>query len=137
MRRRIYRQKTTYQRFPKAGVLCDARSHLILAVMPERGPGPDIKHFRRALSEAQRRVSIDSLAADAEHSHLFAREEQGVRSFIPALIGRGTTKLPRGCWRRQMRGRLHLTRYSQRCQVETVHSMLKRLLGSALRARSY
>ena len=40
-------------------------------------------------------------------------------------------------WRRQMKARLHLTRYGQRWQAETVNSMLKRLLGSALRARSY
>jgi hypothetical protein len=36
-----------------------------------------------------------------------------------------------------MAGHLHVTRYSQRWQCETVDSMLKRLLGSALRARSY
>jgi hypothetical protein len=34
-----------------------------------------------------------------------------------------------------MKARLHTTRYGQRWQVETVHSMLKRLLDSALRAR--
>jgi hypothetical protein len=39
--------------------------------------------------------------------------------------------------RRQMSRRLHLTRYSQRWQAETVNSMLKRLMGSALRARSH
>ncbi|HTU27435.1 MAG TPA: transposase, partial [Pirellulales bacterium] len=56
---------------------------------------------------------------------------------IPAKIGRQTTKPATGYWRRQMQQRIHLTRYSQRWQVETVNSMLKRLLGSALRARSY
>lgn len=136
-----YWQKTTYQRFPKAGILCDTRTHLVLAVVPERGPGPDIKHFRRALAEAQARVRIESLAADAgydaEHSHCFAREAHGVRSLIPPLIGRRTGKPPSGYWRRQMKARLHLTRYSQRWQAETVNSMLKRLLGAALRARSY
>jgi len=35
-------QKLTYQRFPKAGLVCDCRSHLILSVVPQRGPGPDI-----------------------------------------------------------------------------------------------
>jgi hypothetical protein len=133
--------RTTYQRFPKAGVLCDATTHLVLAVVPERGPGSDAKHFRRALCEAQRRVSIQTLAADAgydgEHHHRFARETQGVRSLIPPRIGRPTKKLPSGYWRRQMKARLHLTRYTQRWQVETVNSMLKRLLGSALRARHY
>ena len=33
--------------------------------------------------------------------------------------------------------RLHPTRYSQRWQAETVNSMLKRLMGSGLRARNY
>ena len=136
-----YWQRTTYQRFPKAGVLCDTQTHLVLAVVPERGPGPDGPHFERALVEAQARVRIAALAADAgydgEHHHRFAREQHGVRSLIPPLIGRPTKKPPSGYWRRQMKSRLHLTRYSQRWQVETVNSMLKRLLGSALRARSY
>jgi hypothetical protein len=134
-------QKTTYQRFPKAGILCDCRSHLILSVVPGRGPAPDIPHFRTALDQALSRVQIATLAADAgydaEHTHRFAREQRGVRSLIPAKIGRKTTKPASGYWRRQMQTRLHLTRYSQRWQVETVNSMLKRLLGSALRARSY
>jgi hypothetical protein len=136
-----YWQRTTYQRFPKAGILCDCRSHLILAVVPGRGPGPDIAHFRPALDQALSRVRIAAVAADAgydaEHTHQFARHERGVRSLIPAKIGRQTTKPASGYWRRQMQQRLHLTRYSQRWQIETVNSMLKRLLGSALRARSY
>ena len=93
------------------------------------------------LTEAQARVKIETLAADAgydgEHRHCFAREMHGVRTLIPSLIGRPTEKPPTGYWRRQMKARLHLTRYSQRWQAETVNSMLKRLLGSALRARKY
>jgi hypothetical protein len=134
-------QRMTYQRFPKAGILCDCRSHLILAVVPGRGPGPDITHFRAALDQALARVPIATVAADAgydaEHTHRFARDERHVRALIPAKIGRQTTKPAAGYWRRQMQQRLHLTRYSQRWQVETVNSMLKRLLGSALRARSH
>ncbi len=134
-------QKTTYATFPKAGVLCDTASHLILAVAPGRGPGPDIKHFRRVLDDALTRQPIDALVADAgydaEHVHEYAREECGVNTFIPPLIGRPTAKRPSGFWRRRMASRLHLSRYSQRWQVETVNSMLKRLMGSALRARRY
>ena len=134
-------QKTTYARFPKAGLLCDCASHLILSVVPGRGPGPDITHFRPLLQQALRRVQLDTAAFDAgydaEHAHHFARHEHGVRSLIPAKIGRPTAKPPRGYWRRQMQSRLHLTRYTQRWQVETVNSMLKRLLGSAMRARKY
>jgi hypothetical protein len=136
-----YWQKTTYNTFPKAGVLCDTASHLILAVVPGRGPGPDIKHFRPLLDQGLRNIPIDTAALDAgydaEHAHDYARNVRGVRTLIPPLIGRRTTKPPAGYWRRQMSRRLHLTRYSQRWQAETVNSMLKRLMGSALRARSY
>lgn len=135
------RHDTTYRRFPKAGVLCDCRSHLILSVTPGRGPAPDIPHFRTALDDALSRVSVTTLLADAgydgEHVHVYAREERGVNTFIPAKIGRPTDKKPSGFWRRRMASRIHLTRYGQRWQVETVNSMLKRLMGSSLRARSY
>lgn len=134
-------QATTYTRFPKAGIVCDCRTHLILAVVPSRGPAPDIPLFRPSLSQALARVPIKTLAADAgfdaEHAHQFARVERGVKTLIPARIGRPTRKRPSGYWRAQSQARLHLTRYGQRWQVETVNSMLKRLMGSALRARSY
>jgi hypothetical protein len=133
-------QKLTYQRFPKAGLLCDCKSHMILAVVPGRGPGPDILHFRQAFDQARRRIRFASLAADAgydaEHSHVYGRS-RGVRTLIPPLIGRPTTKPPAGYWRRTMLRVLKRSRYGQRWQAETVNSMLKRLIGPALRARSY
>src|SRR5271166_4187200 len=55
----------TYRRFPKAGILCDCASHMILAVVPGRGPAPDGPHFRAALDQARRRVRVLTLAADA------------------------------------------------------------------------
>jgi len=139
-----YRGKShalTYRRFPKAGILCDCASHMILAVVPGCGPAPDGPHFCAALDQARRRVRIVTLAADAgydsERSHEYARQVCGVRTLIPPLIGRPTEKPPSGYWRRQMKIRLHTTRYTQRWQVETVNSMIKRLQDSALRARTY
>ena len=133
-------QKLTYQRFPKAGLVSDCKSHLILAVVPGRGPGPDITHFRKAFDQAQRRLRFKTLAADAgydaEHTHVHGRS-RGVRTLIPPLIGRPTTKPPSSYWRRTMLRVLPRSRYGQRWQSETVNSMLKRHLGSALRARSY
>jgi Transposase DDE domain len=133
-------QKLTYQRFPKAGLVSECKSHLILAVVPQRGPGPDITHFRKAFDQARRRLRFTALAADAgydaEHTHVYGRS-RGVRTLIPPLIGRPTTKPPSGYWRRTMLRVLPRSRYGQRWQSETVNSMLKRLLGSALRARSY
>ena len=38
---------------------------LVHLLVPGHGPGPDIKHYRAALDEAQRRVRMVALAADA------------------------------------------------------------------------
>ena len=136
-------QTTTYTRFPKAGVVCDCGSHMILAVVPERGPGPDIKHTRRLLTGIPESIRITTVLADAgydgEWVHEFVRNELGSRTIIPATIGRPTSKPPNGRWRRVMKQRFERMKkkYGQRWQIETVNSMWKRLLGSAMRARCY
>ncbi len=135
-----FKQSMTYKHFPKAGIVCDCRSHLILSIVPQRGPGSDASHFQCAFDQARRRIRFAALAADAgydgEHHHVYARS-RGVRTLIPPLIGRPTVKPPRGYWRRMMKRVLPRSRYGQRWQAETTNSMLKRLLGSALRARTY
>ncbi|MBX7167946.1 MAG: transposase [Pirellulales bacterium] len=116
---------------------------LIVTTIPRPGNNWTCPRFfsHAALDDALSRVEITTLVADAgydaEHVHEYAREECGVNTFIPAKIGRPTAKPPSGFWRRRMARWLYLTRYTQRWQVETVNSMLKRLLGSALRARRY
>ena len=133
-------QMTTYTRYPKAGIVTDCRSHCVLAVIPERGAGPDVKHFKKAVAETEKNMHLKILTADAgydsEVSHVFARNK-GIRTIIPARIGRPTAKLPNGKWRKIMATRFNKKLYGQRWQVETVNSMVKRVLGSALRARSY
>ena len=129
-------------RYPKAGIICDTNSHFILAVVADQGPGSDQRHYREAVDQACANVAIDTMAADAgydsEASHTYARAVHKMRTLIPPTIGRPTVKSPTGYRRRQMKSASqHLTRYTQRWQVETVNSMLKRLLGPALRARQY
>jgi len=134
-------QSTTYRRFPKLAVLCDCDSHLILAAVPTRGPGPDITHFEPALCQALRRCELGTLYADAgydaEWVHDVARRDRGVRTIIPPEIGRPTEKAPTGYWRKVMSERIHLTNYGQRWQDETVMSMLKRRQGSAVNGMTY
>ncbi len=108
------KQSMTYRHFPKAGIVSDADSHLILAIVPERGPGSDAAHFQRAFDQARRRTRIATLAADAgydgEHIHAYARA-RGVRTLIPPRIGRPTSKPPAGYWRRMMKRILPRSRY--------------------------
>jgi hypothetical protein len=84
-------------------------------------------------------VKLETLLADAgydsEAAHVFAREECGARTIIPATRGRPIKKRLKGRWRNQMKTRLNKVKYGQRWQIETVNSMIKRIMGSALRAR--
>lgn len=134
-------QMTTYTRYPKVGIVVDSDTHLVLAGVPERGPYPDVVHFEKAVTEAEKNVHSKTLTADAgydsEKSHTFAREKYNIRTIIPPKVGRRTDKLPSGKWRKIMATRFNKILYGQRWQVETVNSMLKRNLGSFLRARSY
>jgi len=134
-------QMTTYTRYPKVGIISDCDTHLVLSGVPSRGPYPDIVHFEKAIKEAKKNINIKVLTADAgydsEASHVFAREEHNIRTIIPPRIGRKTDKLPKGKYRKIMATRFNKILYGQRWQVETVNSMIKRNLGSFLRARSY
>jgi hypothetical protein len=135
------RQTTTYKRFPKLTAVCDCDTHLILSAVAGRGPGPDITHFEPAVVAATRRARLQTLYADAgydaEWVHLVGRDMLHVRTIIPARIGRPTDKAPTGEYRRLMSQRIHLTKYGQRWQDETVFSMIKRRLGSAVNAQTY
>jgi hypothetical protein len=134
-------ETTTYTRYPTANLLCDCDSHLVLSVATGRGPGPDDPYFRRVVKQAAERVKIAALAADAgydsESAHMYAREECGARTLIPPTRGRPTTKRLKGYWRQRMKTRFNNKKYGGRWQIETVNSMIKRSMGSALRARTY
>ena len=130
-----------YHHYPKLGVVCDTCDHFILAGQFGRGPRPDVDEFRALVAEAMRIVSLAQLVADAgydsEPNHKFARDEQGIRTIIPAKHGRPTDKLPSGRYRRLMKVRFDRDAYRCRCQVETVISMIKRRQGAHVPGRSY
>lgn len=130
-----------YHRFPKLGVVCDTVSHLCLAARVSQGPQPDFGDFRPLLIAAQARAGVRAVAADAgfdsEANHQLARDELGIQSLIPAEHGRPPKGEPAGRYRRQMKRHLHESRYGQRWQVETFYSMVKRLSGEVVDARSY
>ena len=76
---------------------------------------------------------------DAEANHRAARRDMGVRSIIPPATGRPGAKPPTTRYRRLMRQRFDrgadaAAAYGQRWKAETTNSMIKRNLGSALRA---
>jgi Transposase DDE domain len=129
---------------PKLSLAVATSCHLILAARATTGGGGDQRFFEPLLFDAWRRTNIKTAVADAgydsEDNHCIARQDMGVRSIIPPKSGRPTEKLPTARHRRNMYLRFKRKAdkkiYGQRWQVETVNSMIKRNLGSALRART-
>lgn len=127
---------------PKMTVICDCNSHLIFSFHFCRGPSSDSCSLEPTLNKSV--LKMDKLLGDAgydgENNHKTCREDFNIRSFFPPLIGRPTSKLPKGKWRKIMaiifRNKKKI-QYGQRWQVETVFSMIKRNLTSALSARRY
>jgi hypothetical protein len=136
-------QRVTYSRYAKLELAIDTANHVVLASLAGRGPRPDTDRYVPLLKATLAEVRIDATLADAgydsEPNHRYARDVQGVRSFMPATIGRPTTKPPTGRYRRQMKQRLnkHYGHYGQRWQVECTNSMIKRRLTTTVQARSY
>src|SRR5205823_4273062 len=59
VKRRQKGQKTAYQtmtytRYPYAALACDCASHIVLAVIPGRGPGSDLRYFEPSLDQIVR-----------------------------------------------------------------------------------
>lgn len=138
------RRGRTVRRLPKLSLAVATACHLILAARATTGAGGDQPFFEPLLLEAFARATVKLAVADAgydsEANHCIARQDLGVRSIIPPNAGRPSAKPPATRHRRNMRRRFarkaDRKHYGQRWQVETVNSMIKRNLGSALRART-
>jgi hypothetical protein len=136
----------TSRKLPKATFAVAAACHVVLAVAVSTGTGSDAPSFDRLLFDAWRRAPVKVVVADpgfdSEKNHRIARLDMGVRSIIPPLIGRPSKSgaPPAGRFRRLMHYRFKRKAdrklYGQRWQSETVNSMVKRNLGSALRAKT-
>jgi len=138
------RRSRTVKRLPKLSLAVSSKSHLILAARATTGGGGDQPHLRPLLLHARRRGKVKSVVADpgydSEENHCIARQEMKVRSIIPPTSGRPSARPPPTRHRRNMYHRFKRKAdqklYGQRWQAETVNSMIKRNLGSALRART-
>lgn len=130
-------------RWPKLTVVCHRQSHLFAGAFVCWGPCQDSPQLPPVLRQAAQYVHFDRLLGDkgydAEHNHVLAREELGIRSTVipPRKRNAWNRKWPMTKYRRQMKRRFPRRVYGQRWQVESAFSRHKRLLGSALRARHW
>ena len=143
-------RRRTVSGLPKLAISAAAACHVICSYWCGSGMGADHPQFEPVLYDAWRRVPNRrfGVAADAGYdshkNHQVARKDMGLASLIPPDIGRkpGKGVVLSSPYRQRMR-RLLATRtsrrrcgYTQRWQSETVNSMIKRNLGSALSGKS-
>jgi Transposase DDE domain len=132
-------------RWPKLTVVCDLASHFWTGAFVCIGPCQDSPQLPPTVRQAVTHHRIDELLGDkgydAEHNHRLCREELGIRStLIPvrkkSCLSRNRS-WPTSPYRREMKRRIHHSDFGQRWQIESAFSRHKRVLGSALRARSW
>lgn len=118
----------------------DIHSYLFASCIVTRGPSNDSPQFCPAAQQADQSIHFDRMLADAafdgEHNHRFCREQLGIRSTIIDLNRRNSRKWPKSKYRRQMKTRFPKRLFGQRWHIESMFSQHKRVLGSALRART-
>jgi hypothetical protein len=138
------KKRHSYKRYGKLMLIIDCATHAILAAVASVGPTPDVAELDQVLLElpCSQRVMhmVGDAGFDSARNHRLLREDHGIRSTIPPETGRPIQipgALPQDPYRRLMKTRFNTKAYRKRPQVETVFSMLKRNLGSALRARSH
>jgi hypothetical protein len=119
-------------------VVVDVLRRCVLAQAARQGPYNDCATLRPLVSTAHEVAPVGLVLADAEfdseRNHLHVREVIGADSVIPAKRGKADWKI-KGV-RAQMRRRFPRKRYSQRAQVESVFSAVKRKLSAKAPGRS-
>ena len=140
----------TVKRLPKAAIGVASGCHLVLSLVTRTGGGADHPDFEPLVFDAWRRVPHRRFKVacdagyDSEDNHVLARRDMGLVSLIPPESGRPRKDggPPSGRWRRHMKKLLvtpesrRRSGYTHRWQGETVHSMMKRNLGSALSGKT-
>ena len=119
-------------------IVVDVLRRCVLAQAARQGPYNDCATLRPLVSAAHEVTPVGLVLADAEfdseRNHRHVRDVIGAESIIPAKRGKADWKI-KGV-RAQMRRRFPRKRYSQRAQVESVFSAVKRKLSAKAPGRS-
>jgi hypothetical protein len=140
----VWRQggQCTFSRYPKITMVCDLNTHLWLGFDVCMGPCVDSPQFTATVMQAASNHAITELLGDkgydAEHNHRLCRDDLGISTIIAVRRNtNGTRRWPSTPYRREMKRSSLRRGYGQRWQIESSISRHKRLLGAALRARTW
>jgi hypothetical protein len=134
-----HRRGVLTRRFVKQTVAVETRKQLIVSVKFRRGPSNDSPDFPWVLEKVRPaglpvKLVLADKGYDSESNHEFAQEVLGARAVIPVRCQRPGSKM-RGWYRKRQARDFDEGAYHQRAKVETVFSVEKRRMGSAVLAR--
>jgi transposase len=124
----------------KQTVAVETRKQLIAAVKFRLGPTADSPDFIPVLKKASIarqsiRIAVADKGYDAERNHEFVQVVLGARTAIPVSAASRPGLRILGRRRRMQTRRFDSIAYNQRAKIETVHSSVKRTMGSHVLAR--
>jgi hypothetical protein len=133
-------KKTPMKHFLKLSIGVDTDTQLIAGHKVRRGPASDHRDFAMVASRTVDAMSVSSIVADkgydSEANHQFARRMLGVESVIPPRCADVPISRTHGKFRKLMKRSFNSQMYNMRPIVETVNSVLKRVLGETVLSRS-
>jgi len=135
------RTRRRVRRYLKATFVGETRIQKVLAVKIRRGPDHDGKDFIPAyrklamLDDRKIKRIVGDKGYDDEKNHRYSREILGAYSIIPQRENRSADYRTTGIYRREMRAGYSEDDYHQRCKMETINSVIKRVMGSEIRSR--
>jgi transposase len=134
-----HRKGVETRRYLKQTVAVETRKQLIVSVKFRRGPSNDSPDFPWVLEKVRPaglpvKLVLADKGYDSESNHEFAQDVLGTRAVIPVRCQRPGSKM-RGWHRKRQARDFDEGAYHQRAKVETVFSVEKRRMGSAVLAR--
>jgi transposase len=136
------KKRRAIKRHIKMTFIVETRKQIILAVQIRRGPENDNKDFKpgykkvgRIRGKRLKMVTADK-GYDSEENHRFIREDMHADTIIPPRKNRSEDFKTRGKYRREMRKGYSKKKYNMRNINETVNSVVKRKMGSHIKART-
>ena len=126
------------RRYVKCTLAVELRSQLICSFKARRLARHDVVDFEPVMEKAQLKpgfVVVADKGYDAEHVHVYVREELGGFAVIPPRHLDVPVWRTRGRFRKEMKRGYSKKLYNQRSKDETVFSVVKRLMGEHLSSR--
>ncbi len=132
-------QRTQTSKHLKLSIGVETDSQFIVSSKLRRGPASDHIDFDLLLKKASSWSDLQTVIADkgydSEKNHKIAREMFNSESIIPPRNQDVPIYRTKGRYRKRMKRDFNKEKYNQRNKVETVNSVIKRVMDDSIKSR--